>query len=587
MNKLFKIIIVLLPVFAFSQVANDELMIDTQTIEFENYTGTYRYTESFLEIMGIGRILSNNLKKSNTNTGVYHNKYSVIHCSDEIDNGKYNADIISIDADSKVEHIRNVRTILASYLATQYGYTSKDAKTLAFFITIYNAVYRKNTTFFNTKYKDIVMQNITSENAGLSKKYYKWAGKSKIIIPLKSGKTKKPVVFELSEKKTIEEAKKTDDKSIKERKDLVKVQEKEVKEEKKNIETIIKSVDQDRKEIIIQEKEIIAKTESIKTKEEIVAKEEKKLEEKKEVANIISDPVEKEKIAEEIIAKENTIAEVKESIEQEKVDVEQITQKVEEKKETITENEKTIQEQQQVVTEKEKSIEESKIEIIKDETLLKAETSPEKAEENLEKKAENLAKQQIELDKKQQQLTLLESNLKTGQTDPKMMAGKFYYLKVIERLNDGHFNNEINIIEPVSRKIIKTSSMNSICGKNYLVFPEGVVVIGHKGSHDAEHYLTLLDPETLEVKAIGDNNIFFRSFIQVHNNFIYAVVKNENNYFLGKFDLTMKLIAKSDEQILSDTFISFYDNFIYVNSNTKDILIFDNESLRKIDIVKP
>ncbi|HBD95547.1 MAG: hypothetical protein A2015_07805 [Spirochaetes bacterium GWF1_31_7] len=587
MNKLFKIIVMLLPIFAFSQVADDELMIETQIIEFENYTGTYRYTESFLEIMGIGRILSNNLKKSKTNTGIYHNKYSVIHCSDEIDNGKYNADIISIDADAKVEHIRNVRTIIASYLAAQYGYTSKDAKTLAFFITIYNAVYRKDTVFFNTKYKDIVMQNITSENAGLSKKYYEWAGKSKIIIPLKSGKIKKPIVFELSEKKTIDEAKKTDDKSIKERKDLVKVQEKEVKEEKKIIETIIKTVDQERKEIITKEKELADKTEIIKTKEELLIKEEKELEQKKEVVTIISDPVEKEKITQEIIAKENTIAEVKESIEQEKVVVEQITQEVEEKKETVNENEKSIQEQQEKVTEKEKIIEEAKIDIIKDETLLKQETSPEKAEEDLEKKAENLAKQQIELDKKQQQLTLLESNLKVGQTDPKIMAGKFYYLKVIERLNDGHFNNEINIIEPISRTIIKTSSMTSICGKNYLVFPEGVVVIGHKGSHDSEHYLTLLDPETLEIKSIGDNNIFFRSFVQVHNNFMYAVLKSDTNYYLGKFDLTMKLIAKSDELILSDTFISFYDSFIYVNSNSKDILIFDNESLRKIDIVKP
>jgi hypothetical protein len=56
-------------------------------------------------------------------------------------------------------------------------------------------------------------------------------------------------------------------------------------------------------------------------------------------------------------------------------------------------------------------------------------------------------------------------------------------------------------------------------------------------------------------------NIFWRSFIEIRDNNIYAIVKEDNSYYLGKFDENLKLISKSKEKLNENTFITFFDEY--------------------------
>jgi hypothetical protein len=97
----------------------------------------------------------------------------------------------------------------------------------------------------------------------------------------------------------------------------------------------------------------------------------------------------------------------------------------------------------------------------------------------------------------------------------------------------------------------------------------------------------LLDLETLEVKEKGEDNIFWRSFIEIKDEVIYAIIKEDENYYLGKFDSSLKRLAKSEELIDNSTFITFYKNYIYINSKDKDILVLNKDDLSKVDVIKP
>jgi hypothetical protein len=76
--------------------------------------------------------------------------------------------------------------IIQGYLEGAYNYSERDAALLAEYITIYNAVYRRDLDFFNSRYKNPVMVNLTRERVGISVRFDEWPGQTLIIIPLGS-----------------------------------------------------------------------------------------------------------------------------------------------------------------------------------------------------------------------------------------------------------------------------------------------------------------------------------------------------------------------------------------------------------------
>lgn len=204
------------------------------TIEFINYTGPHKKIDSLSAIKGIGTSLGAVVKKSvdKTTTAGNSNKYYVVHAIDETETGKLDADILFIGKDATVDHITNLRRIIAAYLSEAYGYSEQDADTLSVFITVYNAVYRGKTDAYKNKYKAVVNKYLSS-NCGLSTNYEDWPGKSEIVIPLfdvKNGGISTVDTSVISDTKVVESMKEDDDKNIDARKNMVDLKEREAEE---------------------------------------------------------------------------------------------------------------------------------------------------------------------------------------------------------------------------------------------------------------------------------------------------------------------------------------------------------------------
>ncbi|MBN2551586.1 MAG: hypothetical protein JXB06_02400 [Spirochaetales bacterium] len=221
------------------EVAEEELRSVDREIVFINYEGPYDRIDTADEIKGLGWYLATVLDR-NKDRASFLLKYSVIRAIDPSEQGKFDADIFCLDRDAKVDHIDNVRRILAGYLEGAFDYPAEDARTLARFTTIYNAVHRGQLEYLSDKYKNLVLSHLTRQNAGLSTRYFEWPGATRMLIPLTAEAGKGVLgslsTTELTEEQVIEEMRRQEDMGLEDRKDMVELKEREVEEKMDQLE---------------------------------------------------------------------------------------------------------------------------------------------------------------------------------------------------------------------------------------------------------------------------------------------------------------------------------------------------------------
>ena len=534
--------------------------IRTKRIEFINYRGHYKKADPIREIDKIGRDLAREAR--NRGRAGFHMKYSIIEAISKEEPDKFSADIFSIDKDARVGHIDAVRRITTAYLMERYGYSRKDASTVSLFLSFYNAVHRGDTGYFVTKYKTVVMKNIAANNAGISTKYWEWAGATKMLIPLteRDQKGKLDTVDHdlISDKKTIDQLR-TDDKNLKDRENMADLRDKKLEKDKTELKEEKKKIEEEKKKTDIEKKDLEKKKEETRKKEEVLKKE------KEETKKIIDQDKRKEK--------EKEIEKKEKKLDEEKKETKKKEEVIQKKEETIKKKEQAVPEKEKKIAKREESLKEEKKQIEKDELKKEIKEDPEKAKKKLEEKEK-------ELDKR-------EDKLRDEKLDKNIYGTRLYYMKIKEYLEGGHYNNDMYMIGAATRKVLFKSPVENICGSRYDVFSGGVVIITHKGSHTAGHRLTLVDKDTLAAKIFGADDVFWRSFIEIREGFIYAITYDGGKFYLGKFDSGLKLVAKSREEISENTFLSIWDDYIYINRQDKKIIVLNKNDLTLIDEVKP
>ncbi len=236
MKKLFSFLflsMILLSGLSALEVNEPELKATgSETIEFINYSGPHKVIDSLEAIKRIGSDMGKTIVPDKPSTTGNKNKYYVVHAVDPSETSKLDADILFIGPDATVDHIVNLRRIISAYLSSAYGYTEKDADTLAVFVTVYNAVYRGKYDVYESKYKTAVMKNLSASNCGLSTTYKEWPGKSEIVIPLYdvSGGLSTVDTSVISDSKVVNSMQEDDDKNIDSRKDMVDLKEREAEQ---------------------------------------------------------------------------------------------------------------------------------------------------------------------------------------------------------------------------------------------------------------------------------------------------------------------------------------------------------------------
>ncbi len=529
-------------------------------VEFINYRGRYTKIVTPEELRGVGRQLSSLATLSNRKYTAKR-QYSVIRAIDlSVTNG-FDADIFMLEPTSDIVDINGVRDVLGGYLSGQYGYSDRDGRVLATFVTYYNAIYRGQIEYFRTKYKPVVTSRLVQQFVGIDRNYRNWPGRTQMLVPLitsTNGGKPRIDIDGFTGREVITKLTNRPDKGIPERRDLLEIKKDDLDKKQQDL-------DKDKKKLEDEKKKLEDDRSDLKKKEDEVTKQKEDL--KKE-----TDPDKAEIKKDEIGKKEQEIEKKKDDIKKDE--------------EKLKKDETTIGKKQDDLDKKKDDLKKEETSIKKDETKLAEDKIPQVIKDDLKKKQDEVEKTKQDLEKKADEIKKREDELKKGELDRNVYDGGLYYLKVIEPLDNGHYKNEMVLINPVTRKVSLVSPFRNICGKRYDIFSGGAVVVGYEGNHSSGHFLVVLDPKKLELVAKGKVNVYWQSFVEVKAESVYAVIQDAG-YYLGRFDAKLEQAARSKVQIDKDSFISFFGEYIYVNSPDKKIYVFKATDLSLVDTIQP
>ncbi|MDR1929312.1 MAG: hypothetical protein LBQ44_01660, partial [Treponema sp.] len=239
-------------------VDRGELEKNQAAVDFINYEGPHSRLDTAEQIHDIGYQLGLEVKNGASRTGA-SGRYFVIHSVGDPEGDKLDADIFGLGVDVGVDHIRNLRLIIQGYLEGAYDYTAGDAALLSRYITIYNAVFRKDWNFYNSRYKSGVIANMDQERAGLSIRFDEWPGQTLMTIPLGTGDPGSLSAIDtstLTDPNVIDSMRQTDDRGIEDRQDMVELKEREAEEANQSATLQREAIAEEEKDIAREQSEV-------------------------------------------------------------------------------------------------------------------------------------------------------------------------------------------------------------------------------------------------------------------------------------------------------------------------------------------
>jgi len=531
-----------------------ELKRTEKKVRFQNYTGPVKNRAVPSVSRGVGRTLAKKAADRPNTRVRYARNYSLYHIPPPEKAQRLGADIFTIDQAAQVNHIVTLRRMLVGFLEEMYGYSRADASTLALFVSYYNAVYRGDTKFFASRYIDDVTRRLTPVNAGLSPDYRRWAGKSALVIPLtadaKKGRLDAVDPDLISDKKVRDEVRKKEQ-NLKPRRELVDMKKRIVDDRKSDLKKKTGEARRERKEVEDAKKKL--------------ADRKQELEKQKKETKTIEDPERRERAREKDKREERRL--------------QQDTKRVDDKEKKVRRREDDLKKKAADIKKREKRIQRETQEIKRDELRRNIKKDPDKAREELTQKETRLAEREKKLNKR-------EDRLRKDKTGRHIHDRKFYYLRVRDATESGHYTNEMYMIDAATRKVLFKSPVKNIAGPRYYVYSGGVIVVTHEGKSASPHHLTLLDGKTLKRLRTSDETIYWRSFIEIHRDHVYAIMRREGAYYLIRFDERLKKQSVSSVRISPHTFVSFYGDYVYVNRWDKKIAVLKESDLSLVQVIE-
>ncbi|MBN1687457.1 MAG: hypothetical protein JW852_12425 [Spirochaetales bacterium] len=486
---------------AGQDVAEVELLSVRDTaVEFINYEGPHAKIETLEEIMGVGIFLGNAIGDGYS-TAEYAAKYRVIHAvGDSADEG-LEADIFMVLKDAEVDHIRNMRYMLAGFLIAAYGYEREDALLLAEFVTIYNAVYRGKMDFLGGKYKMIVTRNLDPKAAGISTIYTDWPGGTEMVIPLTEIAAEGGIgsldTDVLTEKEVIEEMRTQPERGLESRKDITELKEREVEQEQAKIE-------EERTQLQEEEQRIAAAQERIEEERTQVARE-------RETAESAADKARADEREEALAREEQQLeAEAEELAERE-------TQLIAREREQTERIEQIQTEREQIAADERELMDQ---EAGRDETAIAAAASG------------------------------------------RSTVREAVYLEIREL--GGEPLGRLIHIDTATGSITGASTLNSIRNRSVeSLGPYYAVVAGTTLGQGAVRLMTV-QKDTLATGHEGSDDIYPGSALVVDGASLYAVAGEGGTWNVAKFDSTLTVQAVSKIEVYPDTALTVVDSILYV-----------------------
>lgn len=506
------------------------------TVVFINYTGPHSVIDSAAGIRAIGSNMGTVVGRTpaSASSAGDRNRYYVVHAVDPSEKGKLDADIMFIGNGATVDHIDNLRRIISAYLSTAYNYSGRDADTLAVFITVYNAVYRGKIDAYRTKYKNVVMSNITAASCGLALRYSEWPGNTQIVIPLfdaAEGGLSTIDTSVISDTKVVKSMQEDDGKNIENRKQMVDIKERESDNATEKARTSQKTATEEQKKLDAEQKQ----------------NDEKKQEAAQAQKNADTAATE--------AAAAQKAAEANPNDAQAQKNAEEKQQAAEQKQQTAEQKQTESEKQQQKTDEQQQKTDEAKQQAAD-------------AQAQADKKQTEAQAERTEIAKDQQQVM--------DASAAEQAAPAVYGMQLID---EKELLSGMVKVNADTGSIIRSSPVTYIRGRTVYSAGSSFIAVAGKNGGNGAVKLILLDPTNMEMTKESSEIVADNSVLVQDGGDFYCVIQDGKNWVLGKYgaDLTLKL--KSPVAVKSSTPVTISGDKIIVTGNDGKIRLLSKSDL--------
>ena len=569
--------------FAVEVDQNELKQTENTSIEFINYTGPHAEVDTLRAIAEIGETLSGAAQRGRAGD---INRYAIIHAIDPSVNTGLDADIMIIGSGARVDHINNLRVIIAAYLRKAYGYSARDANTIAHFVTLYNAVYRGDINMFKSKYKAVVIKNLSADKVGLSLRYDEWPGKTQIVIPLSdqkySGTLSSIDTASISDKNVVNKMREQDDKDIETRKDMIDLKERESNAARDRADVAQKDADAARKDADTKRSEATAAQKEAEKSKTAAAQSKQDAEKaRREAEAAKKQAVQSEKdaaLAQRQAQKNPNDRKAAEEAAKKQQEAERNKQKASDKDKAAAEKANAAKKGDQEAAAKQKEA---------DAKQKAAEEAVKKAQDKerevvSEKQFADAKEQEAQSDRKDiaaDTRKIIEEKRAERKAQDEIAFASALPGAVLKVVDPNSMLSEVVLLDLKTEKPLKTSSLNTIRGRALIEGMDSFIAIA--GSKSGNQMVTLIgiNSRTLEMTKQATVPVAEQSLlIQVDDSY-YAVIEQSGKNYLARFNDNLEVQAKSTVTVLPYTAISVTEKGLLVQDTANNIRLLNADTL--------
>lgn len=554
-------VLAILALLVSPRLAAQDLSVDRAELEsskdspivFVNYEGPQARIDSLDAIRGIGAALGHAMGAPGKPGRAGDARYTLIRAADPAVTEGFDADILVLGPGAGVDHVRNLRWIIAGFLETAWGYQRADAYTLATFVTVYNAVYRGDLASLGKRYKAVVMRELTAADAGLSTRYTEWPGASRILIPLsrgaKAGSVGAVDTGAISDTKVVESLQGEPGKGVDERQALVEVKEREVAEKQAAADTAQADADQAAAVLVAEKDRVAAERAALEADKAAAA-------------------------ATTTATAEGTAADTAAATEADTAPV------------------GTAPAAGAVPADPAGAGQEASL-TAREETVAAAEAAVAAQEETVAAKQEEAAAATAAVAEKQAEVAADRAAVSEDQkaviaAEVAAQAPAVTGLVLIEVVDATYPYARILSVDPATGKLIAASTLNAIRGRSLVDAGDAyVAVAGKEGGTGAVRLVRILK-EGLSLAAEGKTDIYAESPVWKFGTSFYAVAKGtDGKYYVARFDAALAELARSGDAINPWTFLVEGAGGLVAQAASGGFLALGLEDLVKLKDLKP
>jgi len=271
----------------------------------------------------------------------------------------------------------------------------------------------------------------------------------------------------------------------------------------------------------------------------------------------------------------------KDMVELKEKDIEAEQSKIEDKKDEIAKKESKLQAEKEQLNKESENLSDQEIkskenEIAQKEQILENEKEEVKQEEVVQKERQDAVQQEREQVAKDEN-TLMDQQAKADVTVNSSMVP---FLVIDD--NNSYYMGRIALINTKTGKIEKSSSINTVRGRRYYFLDRNLLIVSGIDKAPQSVRLMFLNSETLEVISQGNYDVFSDSDILINGKDIYAVVRENETWYVGRFNTNLKLQSRSDNEVLSYTSLQLNNGILYAQLTSGKVVPMNPDTLKGI-----